>query len=71
MRPADSIGWSETISAQRHRRAESRISSLLGRIPRPLAFRRRAFAYRSLRVRPRSQVPDVEDGCWNSSRRRA
>jgi hypothetical protein len=33
MRPADSIGWSETISAQRHRRAESRMSSLLGRIP--------------------------------------
>ena len=32
MRPADSIGRSETISAQRHRRAESRMSSLLGRI---------------------------------------
>jgi hypothetical protein len=30
---ADSIGWSETISAQRHRRAESRMSLLLGRIP--------------------------------------
>ena len=33
MRPADSTGWSETISAQRHRRAASRMSSLLGRIP--------------------------------------
>ena len=33
MRSADCIGWGETISAQRHRRAESRMSSLLRRIP--------------------------------------
>jgi hypothetical protein len=32
MRSADFIGWGETVSAQRHRRAESRISSLLRRI---------------------------------------
>jgi hypothetical protein len=33
MRPADFIGWGETTSAQRHRRAESRMSSLLRPIP--------------------------------------
>jgi ETC complex I subunit conserved region len=33
MRPADFIGRGETISAQRHRRAESRMSSLLRPIP--------------------------------------
>ena len=33
MRSADFIGLGETISTQRHRQAESRISSLLRRIP--------------------------------------